>query len=192
MGYREQVNKLLRYNGTRVSKPPGAILGPSTWASACASRRVACACQAEATHVVPMSMSDSTPIPSKPGRDNAVDFVCVVLQPRDFAHLLALLRDARDSNSPPFDDPPTLPTPTGNLEPGETWLSHVEAAKYLGISKNTLYHYACQQRVECRKLGGRLEYRRSVLDRFKEEQVRPARRSQRPRSIIKPALGSGK
>lgn len=139
-----------------------------------------------------MSISDPNPISPKPDRDNAVRFVCIVLQVRDFAHFLALLQDAQDSNARPSDGPPTLPTPTGHFEPEETWLNHAEAAMYLGVSKTTLYHYACQQRVECRKLGGRLEYRRSILDGFKEEQVRPARRSRGQRSIIKSALGSGK
>ncbi|MCI0723685.1 MAG: helix-turn-helix domain-containing protein [Acidobacteria bacterium] len=70
-------------------------------------------------------------------------------------------------------------------------MSHSAAAEYLGISTSTLYKYACQQKVECRKLGGRLDYRRSVLERFKEEQIRPARRVER-RGIITSAHGSGK
>jgi hypothetical protein len=138
-----------------------------------------------------MSMINAKPIPQEPDQDNSALFVCIVLQVRDFAHLLTLLQDAPDPSARP-SDPPALPNPTGHFEPEETWLNHVGAAEYLGISKSTLYHYACQQRVECRKLGGRLEYRRSVLDRFKEEQVRPVRRSRGQRSIIKSALGSGK
>jgi excisionase family DNA binding protein len=70
------------------------------------------------------------------------------------------------------------------------WLTHFEAARYLGVSTSTLYRYAEQERIECRKTGNRLEYRRSTLDRFKENQIRPARRS-RPRGIIAPTLGSG-
>ncbi len=70
------------------------------------------------------------------------------------------------------------------------WLTHFEAAKYLGVSTSTLYRYAEQERIECRKTGNRLEYRRFALDRFKENQIRPARRS-RPRGIIAPTLGSG-
>ena len=56
------------------------------------------------------------------------------------------------------------------------WLTHPEAAKYLGISTTTLYRYVEQERIEFRKIGNRLEYRRSALDQFKEQHVRPARR----------------
>ena len=69
---------------------------------------------------------------------------------------------------------------------------HAEAAEYLGISKSTLYQYACQQKIECRKWCGRLEYRRSSLDAFKDHQMRPAHRWFSQRSIIPGALGSGK
>jgi len=73
-----------------------------------------------------------------------------------------------------------------------THSSRPEAAKYLGISKSTLYRYACQQTIESRKLGGRLEYHRSTLDGFKNRQIRPARRYVEPGGIITAALGSGK
>ena len=59
------------------------------------------------------------------------------------------------------------------------WLTHPEAAKCLGISTTTLYRYAEQERIEFRKIGNRLEYRRSALDRFKEQHVRPALRPRR-------------
>jgi excisionase family DNA binding protein len=59
------------------------------------------------------------------------------------------------------------------------WLTHPEAAKCLGISTTTLYRYVEQERIEFRKIGNRLEYRRSALDRFKEQHVRPARRPRR-------------
>jgi excisionase family DNA binding protein len=59
------------------------------------------------------------------------------------------------------------------------WLAHPEAAKCLGISTTTLYRYAEQKRIEFRKIGNRLEYRRSALDQFKEQHVRPARRPRR-------------
>jgi hypothetical protein len=41
-------------------------------------------------------------------------------------------------------------------------------------------------------LAGRLEYRRSTLDQFKDQQIRPAHRWLSQRSIIPAALGSGK
>jgi excisionase family DNA binding protein len=78
---------------------------------------------------------------------------------------------------------------TATVDP---WLKHAEAADYLGISKSTLYQYASQEKIECRKLGGRLEYLRSTLDRFKDQQIRPARRCLMRGSIIPSALGSGK
>jgi excisionase family DNA binding protein len=72
----------------------------------------------------------------------------------------------------------------------DSWLDHSDAAEYLGVAKSTLYRYACEERIECRKLGGRLEYRRSTLEKFKDQQIRPARHF-RARGIIAPALGSG-
>ena len=59
------------------------------------------------------------------------------------------------------------------------WLTHPEAAKCLGISTTTLYRYVEQERIEFRKIGNRLEYRRSTLDQFKEQHVRSARRPRR-------------
>ena len=74
---------------------------------------------------------------------------------------------------------------------GDQWLAHLEAADYLGVAKSTLYRFVCEERIETRKIGGRLEYRLATLDKFKDQQVRPARRS-RTRGIITPTLGSGK
>jgi excisionase family DNA binding protein len=71
------------------------------------------------------------------------------------------------------------------------WLTHAEAASYLGVAVSTLYHYAEQERIECRKIGNRLEYRRSSLDRFKESLIRPARRSRNRGTIAPMLLGSG-
>lgn len=59
------------------------------------------------------------------------------------------------------------------------WLTHPEAAKSLGISTTTLYRYVEQEKIEFRKIGNRLEYRRSTLDQFKDQHVRPARRPRR-------------
>jgi len=74
----------------------------------------------------------------------------------------------------------------------DRWLEHTEAAKCLGISKSTLYRYVSQQRIECRKIGGRLEYRQSALEKLKREQTRPARLSHHAGGIIPSALSSGK
>ena len=69
----------------------------------------------------------------------------------------------------------TLPI-SSNEDSTTTWLTHLEAARFLGISKATLYRSAGQERIEFKKIGNRLEYRRSALDRFKEQHVHPARR----------------
>ncbi len=118
---------------------------------------------------------------------------CVVFQTQDPKQLVQLLREAL--NGIVDQNPPASPIslePPSQREVEDPWLKHAEAAEYLGISKSTLYQYACQQKIECRKLAGRLEYRRSVLDRFKDLQIRPARRWPSSRSIIPSALGSGK
>lgn len=125
--------------------------------------------------------------------DGKVVVACVVLQTREAERLLALFREAvavlADHASA---GPPELPPVPQQTDPEDPWLKHADAAEYLGISKSTLYKYSCQQKIECRKLGGRLEYHRSVLDRFKEKQIRPARRSSDCRSIIVSAHSSGK
>lgn len=117
---------------------------------------------------------------------------CILLIPRDAAPLLALLKhvngDSGPSNASQIAELRAMNTPRPQ---SESWLAHLEAADYLGISKSTLYRFACEGRIETRKLGGRLEYRRSTLDKFKEQQIRPARRP-RTRGIIAPTLGSGK
>jgi excisionase family DNA binding protein len=86
--------------------------------------------------------------------------------------------------------PLIVPQAASTQEPNPAWLTHSEAARYLGVAISTLYRYAEQERIECRKLGNRLEYHRSSLDRFKENQIRPPRRA-RSRGIITPTLGSG-
>jgi predicted DNA-binding transcriptional regulator AlpA len=118
---------------------------------------------------------------------------CVVFRTRDPEQLVELLREALTGIAAPDSAVLTAsqvfqPQP----DPEDPWLKHAEAAVYLGISRSTLYQYACQQRVECRKLAGRLEYRRSTLDQFKDQQIRPARRQFLQRRIISAAPSSGK
>jgi excisionase family DNA binding protein len=74
----------------------------------------------------------------------------------------------------------------------DSWLGHSEAAAYLGVSKSTLYHYSCHEQIERRKFGGRLEYRRSALDKFKEDHTQPANCSSSSARIIASAHSSGK
>jgi excisionase family DNA binding protein len=105
---------------------------------------------------------------------------------------LALLKQVNGNSGPSataqIADVRTMNSPRPQSEP---WLEHPEAADYLGVSKSTLYRFACEGRIETRKLGGQLEYSRLTLDKFKEQQIRPARRP-RSRGIIAPTLGSGK
>jgi predicted DNA-binding transcriptional regulator AlpA len=116
---------------------------------------------------------------------------CLLILPSDAEPIVSLLRNLAASL------PCTAPLPSvGEADyrtaTADPWLKHEQAAHYLGISKSTLYQYASREKIECRKLGGRLEYLRSTLDRFKDQQIRPARRCLMQGSIIPTALGSGK
>jgi len=116
---------------------------------------------------------------------------CVLLLPEDAEVLAGLLCNlATNPNAARDLDILARPDHFLRREPLDSWLPHVEAAKFLGVSISTLYRYACQKKIEARKLGGRLEYRRSTLDKFKTQQIRPAQCS-RARGIITPTLGSG-
>ena len=112
--------------------------------------------------------------------DSSPAFVaCFVLPPKQAETLISILQDFVSSaeglvpaNFSTFaTDPPQ--------DSSSIWLPHPEAAKCLGISTTTLYRYAEQGKIEFRKIGNRLEYRRSALHQFKEEHVRPARRPRR-------------
>src|SRR6266404_9217503 len=118
---------------------------------------------------------------------------CVVFETQDPEQLVQLLHRALTgiAGQAPTE-PPTSATLSLQRDSEDPWLKHAEAAEYLGISKSTLYQYACQQKIECRKLAGRLEYRRSTLDRFKDLQVRRTHEWFPRKSIITTALGSGK
>jgi excisionase family DNA binding protein len=117
---------------------------------------------------------------------------CFILMPKQAESLISVLKElANGSTEIKQLSTMSLALPIDSKLAMETWLSHAEAAKYLGISKSTLYHHAEQERLESRKFCGRLEYRVSSLDKFKNEQLRPSRRS-RDGAIIGPALSSGK
>jgi excisionase family DNA binding protein len=104
---------------------------------------------------------------------------CFVLPPTQAETLIAILQDFVSSahGLVPANFSALAMAPPEDLT--TVWLTHPEAAKCLGISTTTLYRYAEQERIEFRKIGNRLEYRRSALDRFKEQHVRPARRPRR-------------
>jgi len=124
--------------------------------------------------------------------NNQILVACILLLPRDAAPILAMLKHANtNSGSSNASQPAGVHALPLSPPQGDQWLAHSEAADYLGVAKSTLYRFVCEGRIETRKIGGRLEYRRATLDKFKEQQVRPARRS-RTRGIITPTLGSGK
>lgn len=134
-----------------------------------------------------VSNADKLEVPN-----NQLLVTCILLVPKNPAPLLALLKQVNGhsgaSTAGQIAEVRTMNSPQPQ---SESWLGHPEAADYLGISKSTLYRFACEGRIENRKLGGRLEYSRLTLDKFKEQQIRPARRP-RARGIIAPTLGSGK
>jgi excisionase family DNA binding protein len=137
-------------------------------------------------------MSDARDLTEKIQHADPVLVACVVLQTRAPEQLIQKIREAITAiaQTPACPIIPEINSPRSL--PEDAWLRHSEAANYLGISKSTLYQYACQHKIECRKLGGRLEYRRSTLDRFKDLQIRRTHQWFAQKSIITTALGSGK
>jgi excisionase family DNA binding protein len=135
--------------------------------------------------------SSQNPMPEPP--KSQVLLTCILLMPQDAAPILALLQKTTPNPTSPSQPITTTVRSIAAHEPEQDpWLEHSEAAEYLGVARSTLYRYACQERIEARKLGGRLEYRRSTLDKFKDQHVRPARRSLHVRGIIPSAPSSGK
>jgi predicted DNA-binding transcriptional regulator AlpA len=137
-------------------------------------------------------LNDSPPVLLRREDSNAPSLVAYIfVVPREAGQPLEVLRNLLSQRvfqnlvSFPAAEGPSSPTP-------DSWLSHPNAAKYLGISESTLYRYAEQERIECRKLCGRLQYRLASLDEFKNQHIRPARRAHRGGGIITSALSSGK
>jgi len=136
-------------------------------------------------------MSDARDLSEKIQHHDPV--LVVVFQTQAPEHLIQKIREAITAIVAQTPACPIIPEITSLRSVSEDpWLRQTEAAEYLGISKSTLYQYACQHKIECRKLGGRLEYRRSTLDRFKDLQVRHTHEWIPRKSIITTALGSGK
>jgi len=138
-------------------------------------------------------MSDARDLAVKIHHGDPVLVACVVFQTHAPEHVIQKIREAITAIAAPTSVCPVI-SEINSLRsvPEDAWLRHSEAANYLGISKSTLYQYACQHKIECRKLGGRLEYRCSMLDRFKDLQVRRTHEWFPRKSIIATALGSGK
>jgi predicted DNA-binding transcriptional regulator AlpA len=103
-------------------------------------------------------------------RDNAAAprlIACLLLVPEDAHAILTFLQKLAGRDRSP-DRATSEGNTSGQSAPDDSWLGHSEAAAYLGVSKSTLYHYSSGEQIERRKLGGRLEYRRSALDHFKQ------------------------
>jgi len=130
---------------------------------------------------------DTGDVPSRAEHQPPTLVACFVLPAEQAEQLISILRDMAVK---PIADSASPAALISKPQPNSVWMTHVEAAAYLGIAISTLYRYAEQEKIECRKIGNRLEYRRTSLDRFKDQQIRPARRS-RTRGIIAPTLGSG-
>jgi excisionase family DNA binding protein len=45
-----------------------------------------------------------------------------------------------------------------------------EASDYLGVSRETLYKYAYEEKIPAFKLGNRWKFKKTVLDRWMEKQ----------------------
>ena len=107
--------------------------------------------------------------------ENNVLLPCILLLLPNPVPIMSLLQNAipgpsASPESPMQSIPSTHPR-------SDSWLVHSEAAEYLGVARSTLYHYVSEGRIESRKMGGRLEYRLAALEQFKDEQVRPVRRT---------------
>ena len=138
-------------------------------------------------------MNDARDLTKQIQHQDPILVACVVFQTHAPEHLIQKIREAITAISAQTPACPNIPEITLLRSVSEDpWLRQTEAANYLGISKSTLYQYACQHKIECRKLGGRLEYRRSTLDRFKDLQIRRTHQWFAQKSIITTALGSGK
>ena len=138
--------------------------------------------------------ADLTPTGKTDGASQCTGLVaCLLLVPSDAEALVALLQQVAASSQIRILFPPFSGSSSHNATAAEDrWLEHGEASKNLGISKSTLYRYVSQQRIECRKVAGRLEYRQSSLEKLKKEQLRPARFSHHAGGIIPSAFSSGK
>ena len=136
-----------------------------------------------------MTCTAATPFGKEPPRepeatsDHLLDagralIACVFLSPEDGRPILDLLRSLAGNSRSSFLSEEIANAISPSASAGEgCWMGHPKAAAYLGLSPSTLYRYACQRRLEYRKLGGRLQYRESELERFKQAQIRTPRGS---------------
>ncbi len=64
-----------------------------------------------------------------------------------------------------------------------------QASQYLGVSRETLYKYVCEERIPAFKLGNRWKFKKTVLDRWMERQS--TEREVRPRRRMRGLAGQG-
>ena len=143
----------------------------------------------------PRESINSSSVPrTHPEKEKAPKFVaCLLLLPEDAEQILKLFQKlaARDPELSPSGV--TADVEESNVSADmDHWSGHSEATAYVGASTSTLYHYSCQEQIERRKLGGRLEYRRSELDHFKQAHTLPASCRAASARIIASAHSSGK
>ena len=140
------------------------------------------------------SINTSSAPRSHPDKEKAPKFVaCLLLLPEEAEQIFKLLQKLAVRDSEPSPSGVTTDVEEAIVSADiDHWLGHSEAAAYLGVSTSTLYHYSCQEQIERRKLGGRLEYRRSTLDKFKEDHTQPASSRSSSARIIASAHSSGK
>ena len=117
---------------------------------------------------------------------------CLLLLPEDSEPIHTLLQKLAPRDPESHNGIATDSQESGLSADVDCWLEHSEAAAYLGVSTSTLYHYSSRNQIERRKLGGRLEYRRSALDEFKRAHTLPASCHPASARIIPSAHSSGK
>jgi predicted DNA-binding transcriptional regulator AlpA len=138
-------------------------------------------------------MSDARDLTGKIQHGDPVLVACVVFQTHAPEHLIQKIHEAITALAAQTSACPIIPEITSLRSVSEDpWLRHSEAAAYLGVSESTLYHYSSGEQIERRKLGGRLEYRRSALDHFKQAHTLPASCRAASARIIASAHSSGK
>ena len=138
-------------------------------------------------------MSDARDLTEKIQHHDPVLVACVVFQTQAPEHLIQKIREAITAIAAQRPASPIIPEINSlRSVPEDAWLRHSEATAYLGVSKSTLYHYSSGEQIERRKLGGRLEYRRSALDHFKQAHTLPASCRAASARIIASAHSSGK
>lgn len=112
--------------------------------------------------------------------------------PQEFQPAIATLANtlnvATGAGAPKASTAAHEPQPPIEEDP---WLGMDDSAKYLGVTKSTMYKYAHERTIEHRKVCGKLQFRRSALDLFLNEHVRPARQPRPKRRRIALAFGSG-